>query len=110
MFRFSVLAAICVLALPGPPCLAQQSEADPPARHGEPWIKKNVERGVDWQGLTRSGLLFLAVEHGFRIATEPGTREGLKQPFFSGYAASLSSLRGWSDGDPFMVNYVGHPM
>jgi hypothetical protein len=92
------------------PCLAMQEAAQPAAQYGEPWIKKDVEKGIDWGGLVRSSFLFIGVEHSYRIATEPGTREGLKQPFFSGYAASLSSLRGWSDGDPFIVNYVGHPM
>ncbi len=105
------------------PCWGQSGEIadaanDPPAapaiesvaKYGEPWIKPDIENGVDWRGLFRSSFLFLGVEHSFRIATEPGTREGLRQPFFSGYAAALSSLRGWSDGDPFIVNYVGHPM
>jgi hypothetical protein len=92
------------------PCFALQESTPPDARYGEPWIKADTATGVDWGGLVRSSFLFLGVEHSYRIATEPGTREGLKQPFFSGYAASLSSLRGWSDGDPFMVNYVGHPI
>jgi hypothetical protein len=26
------------------------------------------------------------------------------------YLKALGSLRGWGDGDPFLVNYVGHPM
>lgn len=83
---------------------------EPVAKYGEPWIKRDIEKGVDWHGVFLSSFLFLGVEHSFRIATEPGTRAGLREPFFSGYAASLSSLRGWSDGDPFLVNYVGHPI
>ncbi|MFN9428574.1 MAG: hypothetical protein ACK532_08440 [Acidobacteriota bacterium] len=31
-------------------------------------------------------------------------------PFRQGYYNSLASLHGWADGDPFYVNYVGHPM
>jgi len=106
----AVIALIAIGGLAGGPCLAQEAAPNPPAAYGEPWIKKDIEKGVDWAGLTRSSFFFLAIQHGFRIATEPGTREGLKEPFFSGYAASLSSLRGWSDGDPFLVNYIGHPM
>jgi hypothetical protein len=49
------------------------------------------------------------VQHGFRLATEPATR-GVKGAFFGGYGSSVASLHGWSDGDPFYVNYVGHPM
>lgn len=108
--RVSGLALMAMGALLGGPCIAQQAVQDPVAPYGEPWIKSDIEKGIDWGGLTRSSFLFLGVQHGFRIATEPGTRQGLKEPFFSGYAASLSSLRGWSDGDPFLVNYIGHPM
>ena len=52
---------------------------------------------------------FLAVEHAFRLATEPGTRDGLKGKFFGNYARAVGSIHGWSDGDEFYVNYVGHP-
>jgi hypothetical protein len=64
---------------------------------------------VNWSGLLKQELSFLAIEHGFRLITEPGTRAGgfgLGQ----GYLRSTGSLHGWSDGDPFYVNYVGHPM
>lgn len=42
--------------------------------------------------------------------TEPGTRSGLKGPFFRDYMLSVGNMHGWSDGDPFMVNYIGHPL
>jgi hypothetical protein len=54
--------------------------------------------------------MFLGVKHAFRIATEPGTREGIKGPFFQNYADAIRSMHGWSDGDPFLVNYIGHPL
>jgi hypothetical protein len=64
---------------------------------------------VNWTGLIVQELRFLAVEHGFRLATEEGTRNG---GFGLGrsYWNSVFSLHGWADGDPFYVNYVGHPM
>ncbi len=68
------------------------------------------DKGIDWRGVFAGSLAFLAVEHTFRIATEQGTREGLQQPFFPGYFDSAENLHGWADGDPFLVNYVGHPM
>jgi hypothetical protein len=70
---------------------------------------RSLERGVDWGNLLRQSSLFMTVQHSFRLATEPGTR-GAKGAFFRGYRASVASLHGWSDGDPFYVNYVGHPM
>jgi len=65
--------------------------------------------GVNWMGLINQSLRFLALEHTFRLATEQGTREGLSQ-IPRGYLNSVGRLHGWSDGDPFYVNYVGHPM
>jgi hypothetical protein len=69
-----------------------------------------LARRVDWGGLARDSFLFLAVENAFRCATEQGTRDGLSHPFFQGYLNSVGNLHGWGDGDPFYVNYVGHPM
>lgn len=65
--------------------------------------------GVQWEGLAKQSLLFMGIEHGFRLATEPGTR-GARGPFLRGYFDSVTRLHGWSDGDPFYVNYIGHPM
>jgi len=81
-----------------------------PAKRSEIWVRPDRGGGVDWDGLSRQSSLFLAVQHGFRLATEPGTREGLRGPFFRGWMDSVKSLHGWSDGDPFYVNYIGHPM
>jgi len=67
-------------------------------------------RSVDWEHLIRQSLVFLAFENGFRCATEDGTREGFSNPFFRGYLNSVGYLHGWNDVDPFIVNYVGHPM
>ncbi len=68
------------------------------------------ETGVDWVHLARGSFTFLAVENGFRCATEQGTRDGFSGPFIPGYLNSVGDLHGWSDGDPFLVNYIGHPM
>jgi hypothetical protein len=71
---------------------------------------KPEEKTVNWRGLATQSYRFLVLEHMFRIATEPGTRQGMKGPFFPTYLESIRSLHGWADGDPFYVNYVGHPM
>lgn len=65
---------------------------------------------VQWKPLLEQSAYFLTLKHGFRLATEPGTRSGVQGPFFKNYFHSVASLRGWSDGDPGIVNYVGHPM
>jgi opacity protein-like surface antigen len=79
------------------------SPADPkPARVTPP------PAHVEWRSLGAASIRFVAVMHAFRWATEPGTRAGgfgLGQ----GYRQSVLNLHGWADGDPFYVNYVGHP-
>lgn len=81
-----------------------------PAAASEKWIRPERGTGVDWERLSRQSSLFLGIQHAFRLATEPGTRAGMRGPFFRGWMNSVGSLHGWSDGDPFYVNYIGHPM
>lgn len=64
----------------------------------------------DWNAAFRQSMIFLCIEHAFRLATEKGTQAELKGPFFKDYFKALKSLRGWNDGDSFLVNYIGHPM
>lgn len=63
-----------------------------------------------WRKAYDQSLMFLGIQHGFRLLTEPSTRADLKGPFFSDWVTSVRRLRGWRDGDPFLVNYIGHPM
>lgn len=68
------------------------------------------DEGYHWNSALLQAGFFLGIQHGFRIATEPSSRGNLRGPLFADYFQSASALRGWSDGDPFIVNYVGHPM
>jgi hypothetical protein len=92
------------------------SEADSTilATHTQPFIKPvpvtTEMQGVDWGHLIQQSLFFMSFENAFRCATEKGTRKGFSHPFFRGYLNSVGNLHGWNDGDPFIVNYVGHPM
>jgi hypothetical protein len=70
----------------------------------------DYDLSVDWKSLFWQSSLSLGVMHGFRMATEQGTRDELKGPFFGDYFRALGNLHGWSDGDEFYVNYIGHPM
>lgn len=67
------------------------------------------EGGVHWAKLANDSLRFLVIMHGFRWVTEPGTRDG-GVGLQRGYFRAVENLHGWADGDPFYVNYVGHPM
>jgi len=68
------------------------------------------ETGIDWRHLAEGSLAFLTLEHAFRYATEYGTRDAFHTAFWPGYFDSVQNLHGWADGDPFLVNYIGHPM
>lgn len=65
---------------------------------------------IQWQPLIEQSMYFLGIQHGYRLATEKGTRRGFQGPYLRNVANSFGSLRGWSDGDVALVNYVGHPM
>ncbi|GEM_PF-512840 len=75
-----------------------------------PWLDPEYGRGIDWKGVLLQSGLFLGIEHGFRFATEQGTRDGMSGHWFQGWMHAAENLHGWADGDEFMVNYVGHPM
>jgi len=93
-----------------PPVLADSDLVEPaPVPIGRSPVSKSEPPDVHWSGVLSHSLRFLALEHGFRLWTEAGTRAGLNQ-IPRGYLNSLGNLHGWADGDPFYVNYVGHPM
>lgn len=98
---------IPAMAAMAPPSFGPTVQDPVPA--GRP-RKTNRESGIEWGPLLRHSAFFLASQHSVRILTEEGTREGLKGPFFKDWYRSLSSLHGWGDGDPFLVNYIGHPL
>jgi len=71
---------------------------------------QTTETAVDWRAVVQQSAMFTGMQHAFRLRTEPGTRSGLKGPFWHGYVQSIDNLHGWGDGDPHYVNYVGHPI
>jgi hypothetical protein len=112
---------LALLALPGA-VQAQNVEdgdsSDPPVALTSPILpvlkpipppEESKPQGVKWGALLIQSSEFILFEHAYRYATEPATRDP-DLPFFKGYIDSVSALHGWADGDPFYVNYVGHPM
>jgi len=65
---------------------------------------------VQWKSLIESSSMYLGTMHGFRLATEQGTRSALHNSVFGGYFRALGSMHGWSDGDGYFENYLGHPI
>jgi len=97
------------------PYTLPDSDSGAPTTRVQPLIKpvqrtSEQQSGVDWGHLIGQSLFFMSFENAFRCATEQGTRDGFSNPFFRGYLNSVGNLHGWNDGDPFLVNYIGHPM
>ncbi len=63
----------------------------------------------NWRPALLQSLRFLAVQHALNTPTYRGT---LKGPFFRDWFRSVKAYRytRWSDHDPFIVDYIGHPM
>lgn len=68
------------------------------------------EKRTNWGATVVQSGRFLFLQHAFRLATQQKTRRELRGPFFQDYIHSVQGLSGWDDGDPFLTNYVGHPM
>jgi hypothetical protein len=58
----------------------------------------------------KDSMMYTGVMHSFRLATEKGTREALHNSVFGGYLKALGAMHGWSDGDGYYENYLGHPI
>jgi hypothetical protein len=88
------------------------SPPDQPRTLSDPDIKtqRQVPDKFQWHTAMRQAWLYTGVMHAFRFATEPGTRDTLNGPWFNDWMASVSELRGWDDGDPFITNYVAHTL
>ncbi len=66
-----------------------------------------------WKGLLWQSFAFFGVENSFRLMTDPYFRHlTADKPFWHDYIASFRqwNMRRWSDGDDFLVAYIGHPM
>ena len=65
---------------------------------------------VQWSSLLKDSMMYTGVMHSFRFATERGTRDALHNSVFGGYLKALGAMHGWSDGDGYYENYLGHPI
>ena len=62
-----------------------------------------------WRSALEQSFAFLGIQHGFRF-TQKKTTQDLGGNFFRDWGHSVRNLRGWVDGDSFVVNYIGHSM
>lgn len=73
------------------------------------WDESNEEGNINFRGLINESLIFLALQHSYRISTEEKTRKELGGSFFKDWSRSLK-INGWDDGGSFFTNFVAHPM
>jgi hypothetical protein len=72
-----------------------------------------AEQHYHWKGLLWQSFGFFGVENAWRLATDPYFKYlTADKPFWHDYLASLQqwNMRRWSDGDDFLVAYIGHPL
>jgi hypothetical protein len=75
-------------------------------------LARRPRQGFQWgAAMLQSGKL-LAFQQGMMLATDKWARYSMREgKFFRDYAASVrGGLRQWDDGDPFVDNYIGHPL
>ncbi len=81
-----------------------------PSHAAEKSVESAAEKeGVSWTKILYQSGLFLTLQSGVRIIYEEETRRDMAGPFWKDYFESVRGLHGWDDGDPFAVNYLGHP-
>jgi len=100
----SVIIPLCL----GFTALYGQSSATPVSRILPE--QRVVDETFEWRPALNQSMRALLLEHGFRFAVQPFTRKRLGGPFFKDYAESVKALSGWGDQDPWIINYVAHPL
>lgn len=76
-----------------------------------PILPRNVEdKTFAWTPALTQSMRFLLIQHGVRLAFQPGTRRLLGGPFFKDWGKSATALEGWGDGDHWLINNVNHPI
>lgn len=104
--RLFSLIALAALALNANAFVDDDNNANPVSTNAG----ANDPDHIQWGPLLSQSLFFLGIENGFRLGTQDYTRDALHGRFFNDWGASIGNLHGWGDGDPFLTNYVGHPM
>lgn len=103
---FSCEGRISALACPDP----HRETPDVLTQDSEP--VRPEDGSVRWGGVIKQTLFFQGIQHSF-FMTQQKSRAGLKGPWVHDWFESASSPfvdPHWSDGGPFLVNYIGHPM
>jgi len=88
--------------------LSERMEEAQPSREDFPKVGEQ-QRGANVMGAISDSFRLLSMQHGARIILQEKTRRELGGPFVKDYHNSLRVPTTWSDGDGWLINYVGHP-
>jgi hypothetical protein len=103
------IVATALLVAIGTPALVQAQTLKPVVPPAP--AKRAVQTDdMDVTGFVWGSLKLLALEHGIRIAFQEKTRRELPGPFVKDWMRSIRAPKTWEDGDPWYVNYIGHPI
>lgn len=106
-FFYSGVNLMSLGSVPAEPPILKPNPAPEPPILKPADVPEAKAPGFQWLPAIGQASELLLIEHGYRIRTEPHL---LKGPFWKQYFRSVGSVHGWSDHDPFTVNYIGHPM
>lgn len=104
--RLTVLTWVLAVLMMSPVALAQDKADVPPG-----WRTATLadDEPPEWRNAIADSIRLLAIQHALRM-TQAKTRAELGGPFFKDYQRSVRIPSSWSDGDGWVVNYVGHPV
>lgn len=74
--------------------------------------RETPAEGFRWGAAVSQSAKLLAIEQGIMLSTDRWTRYNLTHgPFFEDwFRAAGGTFDNWDDGDPFIDNYIGHPI
>src|SRR5688572_11991288 len=94
---------------------SSSKSVSPPPEGSAPDVESLEPQSFAWGSAMRESMVFLGIQHGVLSITDRGyisARGGLFNNYWSDYKRSLKtwSNTGWDDGDPFLDNYIAHPI
>lgn len=99
--RLMTLKIVFLAGMALPASSQAQAVPDPSAEAHTP--RTNLQRVV------RDSIRLLVMEHSVRVMAQAKTRRELGGPFWKDYRRAVHVPQQWSDGDGWLINYVGHP-
>jgi len=69
-----------------------------------------ARRSFQWRPALLQSFTFLSIQQGVLFVSDQYALPSTKGRFFAGWKQGIEGIRSWDDGDPWLDNYVGHPL